>query len=108
VAHGGLGLFEVKKFLQAQKLRWVLLANRDIDAGWKLTLDKSAIGDGYRYEGDTLAANCKILQDMTNALECFKKSYYNVGNNYIKGKIFGDCKRCKIRLLTFYCYTALI
>jgi hypothetical protein len=47
---GGLGLFKVEDFLNAQKIRWIVYASRVVDADWKKALNKAAICNLYRFD----------------------------------------------------------
>jgi hypothetical protein len=48
VEMGGLGLFRLEKFLEAQKIRWIVYSINNINADWKLSLHKSSIQDVFR------------------------------------------------------------
>jgi hypothetical protein len=87
---GGLGLFDIGKFLQAQKLRWVISASKNLDAGWKVTLAKCAIVNPFRFDDSTLEKVCPILTSFADTLRAFKVEFFRISNNYKKAKIFGE------------------
>jgi hypothetical protein len=87
---GGLGLFDIRKFLQAQKLRWVISASKNLDAGWKVTLAKCAIGNLFRFDNSTLEKVCPIIAEFSDTLSAFKCEFLKISNNYKKVKIFGE------------------
>jgi hypothetical protein len=72
---GGLGLFDIKKFLQAQKLRWVISASKNLDAGWKVTLAKCAIVNPFRFDDSTLEKVCPILTSFVDTYVILKVNF---------------------------------
>jgi hypothetical protein len=49
VTFGGLGLFNISEFLNSQKCRWMVSAQREINARWKLNLNKCTIVTQHRF-----------------------------------------------------------
>jgi hypothetical protein len=87
---GGLGLFPIKEFLQSQKLRWIILAEKCIDSEWKEVLSRLAIGNMFRFDTKRIGETGPILAGFVTMLACFKKKYADLGNNYKKLRLFGE------------------
>jgi hypothetical protein len=90
VEFGGLGLFDLKNFLDSQKIRWVVSADREINAEWKANLERAAISEFYRYDMNCAANESSLLNTMCKAFLNLKKKYISVDNNYMKLAIFGE------------------
>jgi hypothetical protein len=87
---GGLGLFRICKFLDAQKIRWIVYSIKSIDADWKLSLHKSSIQSVFRTDKAYLDELSPIIITIANAFVNFKKKFFDMGNNYKKIQIFGE------------------
>jgi hypothetical protein len=90
VEFGGLGLFDLKNFLDAQKIRWIVAADREINAEWKVSLNRAAIAEFYRYDMPCAAATSPILKSICDSFLNFKKKYISADNNYTKLSIYGE------------------
>jgi hypothetical protein len=87
---GGLGLFRIKSFLEAQATRWVAVLGAGIDTEWKRTLNEFAIADTYRFDFSRILELPPIMRNIIKAWQKFKVSYYKKDNNYLKASIFGE------------------
>jgi hypothetical protein len=87
---GGLGLFRIKSFLEAQTIRWVAVLGAGIDTEWKKTLNEYAIADIYRFDSSRILELPPIMGNIIKAWQKFKVSYYKKDNNYLKAAIFGE------------------
>jgi hypothetical protein len=90
VSMGGLGLFRIEDFLDAQKIRWTLYCYNNIDADWKSIIHKTSIQNVFRTDTVLVDSQSPIIGTVKNAFEKFKKKFCNVGNNYKKMSIFGE------------------
>jgi hypothetical protein len=84
VTFGGLGLFKISEFLNSQKCRWVVSAQREINARWKLHLNKCTIGTQHRFCNQTRQLLDPVLTSLITAFEQFKQKYAETTNNYRK------------------------
>jgi hypothetical protein len=87
---GGLGLFQIKEFLSSQKCRWVLLANLNIDAGWKLHLKNCTIQNMLRFCPHARAQLDPTLLGIVEAFDYFKLKFAGSENNYKEMPIFEE------------------
>jgi hypothetical protein len=71
---GGLGLFRLEKFLDAQKIRWIVYSMTNINADWKLSLHKSSIQDVFRTDLAYLDNLSPVLITIIQALVNLKKN----------------------------------
>jgi hypothetical protein len=68
---GGLGLFRIGKFLEAQKIRWIVYSIKIIDADWKLSLHKTSIQSVFRTDKAYLDELSPIIITIVNAFVNF-------------------------------------
>jgi hypothetical protein len=87
---GGLGLFRINNFLDAQKIRWTAVLGAGIDTEGKKILNECAIADLYRYDLGKVSEMSPILENIIKAWQKFKVYYYKKDNNYLKAAIFGE------------------
>jgi hypothetical protein len=90
VALGGLGLFKVDDFLDAQKIRWVIMASRNCDAEWKVKIVNNSIGDVWRWHNAPNGKLDPVLKGFFHAVDNLKSKYVRLGNNFRKMPIFGE------------------
>jgi hypothetical protein len=86
--NGGLGLFEIKTFLDAQKVAWIVRAN-DIDEIWKIKLFIAGSGNVYNIRSCLIDESMNpILYHFACAFETFLCGYTKHNENFWESKIF--------------------
>jgi exonuclease III len=82
VKMGGLGLFKVKKFLDAQACSWIR-RSRVVDQDWKARLLSAGSGNIYRPNVTEIQGNNNpVSNNIIRAYMEFIKSYTETDNNY--------------------------
>jgi hypothetical protein len=86
--NGGLGLFEIKTFLDAQKVAWIVRAN-DTDEIWKIKLFIAGSGNVYNIRSCLIDESTNpILYHFACAFEVFLCGYTKHNENFWESKIF--------------------
>jgi exonuclease III len=79
---GGLGLFNVQNFLDAQTCSWIRRA-KTIDQDWKARLISTGNGNIYNISCENIEGNrFPILHNIARAYDNFKAKFTTCGNNY--------------------------
>jgi exonuclease III len=82
VSQGGLGLFNVKQFLDAQLCSWVRRA-RIVDQDWKARIIGTGTGNIYRVSDMSVEGNqYPITHNICRAFASFREKFTTVDNNY--------------------------
>jgi hypothetical protein len=85
---GGIGLFKVREFLQAQSLAWVKRAS-NLDEEWKIEMYKKSLGSVYNIRANMYDRETNpILQNISENYEEFLKIFSKNKENYKKCFIF--------------------
>jgi hypothetical protein len=90
---GGLGLFDLRKFINSLQVTWVLRAKKNCNDNWKVAL--KTIGDGEVLNCNKVADPSSYgaaLQNIIVSYSLFCDAFFKYGNNFLKDKIF-DNKR---------------
>jgi len=89
-SEGGLGLFDLPKFLTAQKCSWVKRALTG-NNNWKIKLQNA--GNGTIFNQDPLkiqAGEYGILRGISSSFKKFASEYLKINNNYASAYIFNN------------------
>jgi hypothetical protein len=86
---GGLGLFRIEDFLDAQKIRWTLYCENIIDADWKLSLHRISIHNVFRTDMSLLDLLSPIIVTVKKTFEKFKRKFCNMETITKKCKSLG-------------------
>jgi exonuclease III len=79
---GGLGLFDVKNFLDAQTCSWIR-RTRTIDQDWKARLVGTGTGNIYTISCENIEGNqYPITHNIARAFDSFRAKFSATGNNY--------------------------
>jgi hypothetical protein len=79
---GGLGMFELETFLEAQKIAWVKRA-KNLDDWWKILLYSKSYGTVYNLRSKHFnAGNGPCLYSIAKGYEKFLVCYSKSGENY--------------------------
>jgi Reverse transcriptase (RNA-dependent DNA polymerase)/zinc-binding in reverse transcriptase len=82
VDRGGLGLFNIKNFIDAQICSWIRRAS-PVDQDWKVRLLGTGTGNLYRInESEILGNQFPITKNILRAFDCFRTKFGTIDNNY--------------------------
>ncbi len=88
---GGLGMFELKAFLDAQKIAWVKRA-KNLDDWWKILLYSKCYGSVFNLRCKPLnVVSEPCLYSIAKSYEKFMVSYSKSGENYKSTYMFENC-----------------
>ncbi len=95
--NGGLGLFNLRDFLDAQKCAWVK-RSKDLTEPWKIIIYVSNHGNLYNVKGDNVdRLEYPICHNISKSFERFTDMYIKHNENFREGYIF-DSKSFTIGL----------
>ena len=86
IENGGLGLVEIKNFLNYQKCGWLKLS-LDLDSNWKRILFCSSGGNILNVKTKNMSDN-PILKGLAATQEIFSSIHFKINNNFQKSYIF--------------------
>jgi hypothetical protein len=87
---GGLGLFDLTTFLDAQRVAWVKRA-KSLDDWWKLSLYSRSMGDVFNVRSkDFNMEREPCLYTIVKSYEKFLVNFTKHGNNYKKAYLFSN------------------
>jgi hypothetical protein len=90
VEHGGLGLFDVKNFLDAQVCSWVRRAAL-VDQDWKARLLAAGTGNLYQsYCGSGFGNLFPVLKNISNAFGRFIDAFTRTGRNFYNAYLLNN------------------
>jgi hypothetical protein len=86
--NGGLGLFDIRNFLDAQKCAWVK-RSRDLSEPWKVILFASNYGNLFNVKGRNIdRLEYPICHDICKSYEKFTDMYVKIDENFRDCYIF--------------------
>ena len=86
--NGGLGLFEIKNFLDAQKVAWIVRA-KETDEIWKIKLFIAGAGNVYNIRSSLIdEAMNPILYHFACAFEIFLSGYTKHNENFWESRVY--------------------
>jgi hypothetical protein len=86
--NGGLGLFNIRNFLDAQKCAWVR-RSRDLSEPWKVILFASNYGNIFNAKGRNInSVEYPICHDICKSYEKFTDMYVKINENFRDCYIF--------------------
>jgi hypothetical protein len=90
VEYGGLGLFKVKVFLNAQMCSWLKRAT-SLDEIWKMELYAYSPGNICRIKPEMFASNvCPLLLTLANCIDNLVTGHSKINSNYKKAYVFNN------------------
>jgi hypothetical protein len=88
IEQGGLGLFDLGDFLDAQKLSWIKRAS-NLDDWWKISLYSKSFGNIFNIRKKNFQLECEPCQySIVSSYEQFIKSYTSYGHNFTNSYLF--------------------
>ena len=86
IENGGLGLVEIKNFLNYQKCGWIKLS-LDLDSNWKRILFCRRGGNILNIKSKTVS-DCPILKGLALTQEILSSVHFKINNNFRESYIF--------------------
>ena len=90
---GGLGMFELKKFITGLQISWINMAHKATNDNWKIALKK--LGNGtvlhcHECSVDELNTHGIAIKNIVESYRIFIKCYYLYGNNFLLDSVFNN------------------
>jgi hypothetical protein len=87
---GGLGLFDIKTFLDAQRITWVKRA-REVNDLWKISLYSRCYGSVFNIRSQDYSSETEpCLHTIVSSYERFMTYYTKYGKNYKESFLYNN------------------